>query len=98
MYQDVTANFQQRIHVVLIIVLVAKSVYLVVPSVGFVMETIAPAFQNLKLWTIQRRKILKGMPSNYLIFDDMRVNINYRSTSNILLIYKRSVQYTLYDI
>ena len=26
---------------------------------------------KLKLWTIQKMKVLKGMPSNYLIFNDM---------------------------
>ena len=58
------SNFQQRLHVVLIIALVAKSVYLVSAPVGIVMGAIAPAFQNLKLWTIQKIKVLKGMLSN----------------------------------
>ena len=53
------------------IVLIAKTVYLVSPLVGIVMETIAPMFQNLKLWTIQKMKVLKGIPANYLIFNDM---------------------------
>ena len=56
---------------VLIIALVAKSVYLGSPPVGIVMETIAPTLQNLELWTIQKMKVLKGMTSNYLIFNDM---------------------------
>ena len=56
---------------VLIITLVAKSIYLVLPPVGIVMETITPAFQNLKLWTDSEDESLKGMPSNYLIFNDM---------------------------
>ena len=66
-----STNFQRRLHVVLIIALVAKSFYLVSPPVRIAMETTAPTFQNLKLWTIQRMKVLKGTPSNYLIFIDM---------------------------
>ena len=54
---------------VLIIAVVAKSVYLVSASVGIVMGKIAPAFQNLKLWMIQKISVLKGMVSNYLVFN-----------------------------
>ena len=71
MSYDITANFQKRIHAVLIIVLVAKTVYLVSPHVEIVMETIAPMFEKLKLCTIEKMKVLKGIPPNYLIFNDM---------------------------
>ena len=55
----------------LIIVLVAKTVYLVSLPVEIVMKTIAPSFQKLKLWTIQKIKVVKGLTSNYLICNDM---------------------------
>ena len=45
------------------------------------MGKIAPAFQNLELWTIQKIKVLKGMLSNYLV-------LIIDQNSNILLIYK----------
>ena len=45
------------------------------------MGKIAPAFQNLELWTIQKIKVLKGMLSNYLV-------LIIDQNSNVLLIYK----------